>query len=605
MKKNTVTGVLLGLCFTLVTYTFAQISGGPLSGILTAPAISSLPSGASLVGTELIPMVQSGTAYTTTPSAIATYVGGAVTASTAANLSGTTVGSLPYQSGSAITSYLSDVAVGSYLRSGGTNTAPLWSSTTLPSLATLGDTWYASAANSMASVAGNITVQPQTLCQTGTGTVSAAPVWCNYQATLIQSGLPFGMPSNGYMDNKGNFVIGAAPATSGTAVLSQTSGTAYVTFSAATLAGTSAGDVGRVLTVQEGSNPNFTYNSFTTSLFLSTTAAQGTISGTGTLPPNTGTVTGVAITNTAGAFSCTCTNLLVGQGLTLSGTYGGTGSITGYANPTIYYVSATNGTSTFTLQSAPGTAIVTTTGTPTGITYTVNGTTTVANAAMYLTSGWPGAVATGGGVTFPAPLTFLYPNAYLYFPASSPTTVASLFYCVPFSTAAGTCYNNAVSSGTLTIPTSPTAFSGLTAGAYSQTTGAVALLTYTVPGNTLGVNGCLDYDFAYSNDNSAGNKTASFRHAAGAGGVGQAVTTQTVGRTFGKVCNAGSASVQVNEAYLTGATAVTASVYSNGSTVGHYAIAMSSNQISGFLINLATATDSAFFEYASLKLTAN
>jgi hypothetical protein len=81
------------------------------------------------------------------------------------------------------------------------------------------------------------------------------------------------------------------------------------------------------------------------------------------------TISNVAITGTAGQFSCTCTNFLVGQSLTLAGAYGGTGSIIGYTSPKTYYVSATNGTSIFTLQSAPGTPIVTTAGTPTGITY--------------------------------------------------------------------------------------------------------------------------------------------------------------------------------------------------------------------------------------------
>jgi hypothetical protein len=81
------------------------------------------------------------------------------------------------------------------------------------------------------------------------------------------------------------------------------------------------------------------------------------------------TMTSVVITGTAGQFSCTCTNLAVGDTITISGTYGGTGSITGYSNPTSYYVSATNGTSTFTLQSTAHAAIVTTAGTPTGLTY--------------------------------------------------------------------------------------------------------------------------------------------------------------------------------------------------------------------------------------------
>jgi len=85
-------------------------------------------------------------------------------------------------------------------------------------------------------------------------------------------------------------------------------------------------------------------------------------------------LTGVTISGTGGQFSCTAQNglfLRVGQQLTISGTLGGTGTITGYTNPTIYLIGATNGATTFTLTTVTGAAIVTTTGTPTGLTYTL------------------------------------------------------------------------------------------------------------------------------------------------------------------------------------------------------------------------------------------
>jgi Pectate lyase superfamily protein len=83
------------------------------------------------------------------------------------------------------------------------------------------------------------------------------------------------------------------------------------------------------------------------------------------------TVASVAITGTAGQFSCTCTNLNVGDSLIISGTAGGSGSISGYSTPAIYYVSATNGTSTFTLQAPTRAALTTVAGTLTGLTYIV------------------------------------------------------------------------------------------------------------------------------------------------------------------------------------------------------------------------------------------
>lgn len=93
----------------------------------------------------------------------------------------------------------------------------------------------------------------------------------------------------------------------------------------------------------------------------------------GTFPGSFGFLTGVTITGTAGQFSCALSGvtLTVGQQITISGTFGGTGSITGYTNPTTYFITATNGSTTFTLStSIGGTAVVTTAGTPTGLTYT-------------------------------------------------------------------------------------------------------------------------------------------------------------------------------------------------------------------------------------------
>lgn len=75
----------------------------------------------------------------------------------------------------------------------------------------------------------------------------------------------------------------------------------------------------------------------------------------------------VQITGTEGQFSCTATTIVVGQILRISGTWGGTGSITGYSDPTSYRVSVTNGTTTFTLVALSGAALTTTAGTPTGL----------------------------------------------------------------------------------------------------------------------------------------------------------------------------------------------------------------------------------------------
>jgi hypothetical protein len=83
---------------------------------------------------------------------------------------------------------------------------------------------------------------------------------------------------------------------------------------------------------------------------------------------------GVVIAGTGGEFTCTATTLAAGDRIRITGTLGGTGTITDYTTGTIYTVSAVTGTSPsvtgFTLTTDAGSAITTTAGTPTGLTYT-------------------------------------------------------------------------------------------------------------------------------------------------------------------------------------------------------------------------------------------
>ena len=105
----------------------------------------------------------------------------------------------------------------------------------------------------------------------------------------------------------------------------------------------------------------------------------GTVAATGT--GGTPTLSTVVITGTGGTFSCASTTLKVGMSVKITGTAGGTGSISGYATGTTYYIIATNGTTTFTLStSAGGSAITTTSGTPTGLTYTLSNTLSVSGS---------------------------------------------------------------------------------------------------------------------------------------------------------------------------------------------------------------------------------
>ena len=128
-----------------------------------------------------------------------------------------------------------------------------------------------------------------------------------------------------------------------------------------------------------------------TSQTVASEAMSGAASGAIITATIGGSLSGVAITGLAGQFSCTAApiTLVIGQALTISGTYGGTGSISGYTNPTTYYIIATNGSTTFTLSAtAGGTAITTTVGTPTGLSYkyapTTLNVTAVSSGTLYL-----------------------------------------------------------------------------------------------------------------------------------------------------------------------------------------------------------------------------
>lgn len=83
-----------------------------------------------------------------------------------------TVGDLLYASNSITLAKLADVSAGSYLRSGGVATAPVWSTLTLPNTATTGDLPYASASNTIAMLAD---VSAGSYLRSGG--VATAPVW--------------------------------------------------------------------------------------------------------------------------------------------------------------------------------------------------------------------------------------------------------------------------------------------------------------------------------------------------------------------------------------------------------------------------------------------
>jgi hypothetical protein len=163
--------------------------------------ISAMPTAATLSGTEIVPLVQSGGNVQQTltntinqtiqagPSNVRDSLGlGTMAvqdadgvAITGGSINGTVVGNTT--PAAVKTSDLTTVGLTGYLY--GNNTSPVSTVSVIPTTQggtnltsyTLGDTMYASASNTLAKLAGNTTTTQKFLTQTGTGSASAAPIW--------------------------------------------------------------------------------------------------------------------------------------------------------------------------------------------------------------------------------------------------------------------------------------------------------------------------------------------------------------------------------------------------------------------------------------------
>src|SRR2546423_11718628 len=97
---------------------------------------------------------------------------------------------------------------------------------------------------------------------------------------LAQTGIPVLMAPSGFFANNGVYIVGQAPSSSATVSFSATSGAGVtMTFSAATLLGTSA-DNGRVLTILDTTYKYAVVTTFSSST-VATVTLTGTLSGTG------------------------------------------------------------------------------------------------------------------------------------------------------------------------------------------------------------------------------------------------------------------------------------------------------------------------------------
>jgi hypothetical protein len=142
-----------------------------------------------------------------------------------------------------------------------------------------------------------------------------------------------------------------------------------------------------------------------------------------------------------------------------------------------------------------------------------------------------GSIGNNGALTLTTALPAIFTRAYMYFPANaiSAGSAAGLYYVVMSSTTAGTIYNNTLTSGEATIPSSPTAFATTGPGAYTQTTASdITLALFTLYGGTLGDRGVMVINQQASHPSNANIKSPKIK----IGGVSVfdpgGYTTQTI-----------------------------------------------------------------------------
>jgi hypothetical protein len=161
--------------------------------------------------------------------------------------------------------------------------------------------------------------------------------------------------------------------------------------------------------------------------FATTNLAMGaglTVTGTGipasttivssNLISNNITLASVAVTGVAGQFSCSATTIISGQQVIVTGTLTGTASGISAGS---YFISTTNGSTTFTLTLPGGGALTTTAGTTAGLTFVAQAVSTwsvtlsanaTASGTVLLT--FDNNISVSGGVCMLFPYLFVYGN---------------------------------------------------------------------------------------------------------------------------------------------------------------------------------------------------
>lgn len=149
---NLASGTSGGVLYFSATGTLASSGALGANQLTLGGGAGSAPTTMSCGGATTV--VHGGTPPTCSAVDLATDVTGSIpVASGGTGQTSYTIGDLIYASGATALSKLADVSAGSFLRSGGVATAPVWSTTKWPNSATTGDVIIASGANQYANLA--------------------------------------------------------------------------------------------------------------------------------------------------------------------------------------------------------------------------------------------------------------------------------------------------------------------------------------------------------------------------------------------------------------------------------------------------------------------
>jgi hypothetical protein len=159
------------------------------------------------------------------------------------------------------------------------------------------------------------------------------------------------------------------------------------------------------------------------------------------------------------------------------------------------------------------------------------------------------------------PLDVIHPSLFGYLPASAPPGVAGFYYCTMSAPnlAMLQCYNNVLPGTATPVIPSPTAFSGLTPAAFTQSTGAITALTLSLPGNSLGLNGELDVDETLIVNNTADVRTFAVEYNSTTVSTGN-FTTSIASNLDMRMINSGATGAQTTGSIYTTSTGVSSAV---------------------------------------------